>query len=248
MNSRPVALAEVPHSSTHSPPHFDLLRDVLAWDIATWSPLLSFWRQHATVDFATCQALEVGAGESGGLSLWLALRGATVTCTSYGGVGDRVRLLHRRYGVEHRIVYAGLDALALDERERFDVIAFKSLLGGIGTADRIDRQRNAMARFHRALRPGANLLFAENLSSTRVHAALRSRYGAGKDRWRYPTVPEMDEWLAPYSHVRCATAGFLGTWGSHDAVRRMSGAVDAWLCRRVIPSDWQYAMFGVAVK
>ena len=226
----------------------DLLRDVLGWDVITWSPTIDYWQRAATIDFAHSRALEVGAGDSGGLSLWLALQGCDVLCTTPGGVSDRVRAVHQRYGVAERIRYQSLDVLELPEHEAFDVIAFKSVLGGIGTGGSFERQRQALMRLHDALKQGGNLLFAENLAGTRAHSAFRSRFGAGKDRWRYPTIPEMDMLLQPFDSVRYTTAGFLGTWGATEAQRRMMGAVDAFLCRWVVPSSWQYVIAGVAIK
>lgn len=226
----------------------DLLLDVLGWDVITWAASLDHWQRYASVDLTCCRALEIGAGESGGLSLWLALQGCDVTCTSPGGVSDRVRALHRRYGVAHRVRYASLDALELGEREAYDVIAFKSVLGGIGTGGRFDRQQLAVTRLHAALKRGGNLLFAENLAATRAHAAFRARFGAGKDLWRYVTVQDMNMLLKPFSEVRYRTAGFLGTWGASDTQRRLCGAVDSFLCRWVVPSTWQYVVIGVAVK
>jgi hypothetical protein len=235
----PTALRATPH---------ELLHDVLTWDVVTWSSALTFWQQYASVDLTRSSALEIGAGESGGLSLWLALQGCDVLCTTPGNVSERVRAMHRRYGVGHRIRYASLDALELHDQHAFDVIAFKSVLGGIGTNDRFDRQQEAIARLHAALRQGGNLLFAENLAATRAHAALRSHFGAGKDRWRYPTIREMDRLLAPFAAVHHTTAGFVGSWGTTEMQRRVSGAVDAFLCRWLVPASWQYVMLGVAIK
>ena len=99
------------------------------------------------------------------------------------------------------------------EREAFDVIAFKSILGGIGANDHVERQRDAIERLHAALKPGGNLLFAENVAATRIHAAVRARFGAGKDGWRYPTMRELSALLRPFASVHGRTAGFLGTWG-----------------------------------
>jgi hypothetical protein len=223
-------------------------RDVLGWDVVTWSCTLDYWPRHATVDLSLSRALEVGAGQSGGLSLWLALQGSTVLCTTQGGVSDRVRRLHQRYGVADRVAYDNLDVLQLSECESFDVVAFKSVLGGIGTGGFFERQRQAVHRLHRALKPGGNLLFAENLIGTRAHTAFRSRFGAGKDYWRYPTIPEMDLLLEPFTAVSYTTAGFLGAWGANDAQRRLTGAVDAFLCRHLVPSQWQYVIVGVAIK
>jgi len=226
----------------------DLLADVLGWDVVTWSAALDHWQRYATVDLTCSTALEIGAGESGGLSLWLALQGCEVLCTTPGEISERVRAMHRRYGVGHRIRYGSLDALALRGDEAFDVIAFKSVLGGIGTGGKFDRQQQAIARVHAALKRGGNLLFAENLAATRAHAALRSRVGAGKDLWRYPTLREMEALLRPFTGVRTATAGFVGAWGATDMQRRLSGALDAFLCRWLVPASWQYVMLGVAIK
>jgi len=228
-------------------PH-DLLVDVLGWDVVTWSRALAWWQQHTTVDLTRSRALEIGAGESGGLSLWLALQGCDVLCTTPGNVSERVRARHRRYGVGHRIRYASLDALDLTDEQAFDVIAFKSVLGGIGTGGKVERQHQTMTRLHGALACGGNLLFAENLAGTRAHAALRSRFGAGKDLWQYPTLREMDRLLAPFSVVHATTAGFAGAWGMNDTQRRLSGAVDAFLCRWLVPASWQYVMLGVAIR
>jgi hypothetical protein len=231
----------------HATPR-EMLCDVLGWDVITWASSLDHWQRYASVDLTRSRALEVGAGESGGLSLWLALQGCDVTCTTIGGVGERVRALHRRYGVAHRVRYASLDALDLAEREAYDVIAFKSVLGGIGTGGRFDRQQLAMTRLHAALKRGGNLLFAENLAATRAHAAWRSRYGAGKDQWRYVTAQDMNMLLKPFSQARYRTSGFLGTWGASETQQRVSGAVDAFLCRWLVPSAWQYVLIGVAIK
>jgi len=244
---REAATTTIDPGALHATPR-ELLLDVLAWDVVTWSSALTHWQQYASVDLTRSTALEIGAGESGGLSLWLALQGCDVLCTTPGIVSERVRTMHRRYGVGHRIRYASLDALELRDEQAFDVIAFKSVLGGIGTNDRVDRQQEAVARLYAALRHGGNLLFAENLAATRAHAALQSRFGVGKDRWRYPTIREMEGLLAPFSAVHYETTGFLGSWGTNELQRRACGAVDAFLCRWLVPASWQYVMLGVAIK
>jgi hypothetical protein len=231
----------------HATPR-DLLSDIFGWDVITWSPSLEHWQRHATVDFTRSTALEIGAGQSGGVSLWLALQGCEVVCSTIGGVPERVRALHRRYGVAHRVRYSSLDVLELSEENAYDVIAFKSVLGGIGANGRADLQARAIARLHAALKPGGNLLFAENLAATRVHAALRMRFGAGKDGWRYLTTREMARLLRPFSAVHYRTSGFFGAWGSSEMQLRMSGAVDGLLCRWLVPASWQYVLIGVAIK
>jgi hypothetical protein len=226
----------------------DLLSDIFGWDVITWSSSLEHWQRHATVDFTRSTALEIGAGQSGGVSLWLALQGCEVVCSTLGDMPPGVRALHCRYGVAHRVRYTSLDVLELSDRDTYDVIAFKSVLGGIGANDRADLQANAIKRLHAALKPGGNLLFAENLAATRAHAAWRSRFGAGKDGWRYLTVREMERMLRPFSAVHYRTAGFAGAWGSNETLRRTSGALDEFFCRWVVPASWQYVLMGVAIK
>jgi SAM-dependent methyltransferase len=226
----------------------DLLSDIFGWDVITWSSSLEHWQRHATVDFTRSTALEIGAGQSGGVSLWLALQGCEVVCSTLGEVPPGVRALHRRYGVAHRVRYASLDVLDLPDRDAYDVIAFKSVLGGIGANGRADLQAYAIERLYAALKPGGNLLFAENLAATRVHAALRARFGAGKDGWRYVTVREMEQLLRPFTAVHHRTTGFVGARGASETQMRMSGAVDRFLCRWLVPASWQYVLMGTAIK
>jgi hypothetical protein len=242
----------------------DLLVDVLGRDALTGSACLEYWLRHATVDLTRSRALEIDTDERGGLSLWLALQGCDVTCATPDGVSERAHALHRRYGIAHRIRYASLEPAELRVCDAFDVIACRSVFTGLagGMAER----RQAIARLYAALTPGGNLLFAEHIAATRRRLARGTAadkdkscgndngnghgngHDGGHDSGRNPTIREMKALLEPFASVRCITAGFLGTRGATDRQRRVSGAVDAFLCRWVVPSRWQDVLIGVARK
>jgi hypothetical protein len=224
----------------------ELLHDVLGWD-PTWAPALTFWQRWTTVDLTSSTALEIGAGQSGGLSLWLALQGCEVICSTPGGVPSAVREHHRRYGVSHRIRYESLDALELAEREAFDVVAFKSVLASVGDGRRA-MKREAVDRLHRALKISGNLLFAEPIAATRAHALFRATSRAGCLERHRPSIEEMLGLLQPFGPVQYRTAGFFGAYGRNRVQQRVSAALDGFLCRWVVPAAWQHVMVGIAVK
>ncbi|MDR0349962.1 MAG: class I SAM-dependent methyltransferase, partial [Coriobacteriales bacterium] len=112
------------------------LRDYLQWDIGTWKHALRYWdtvlAKRPQTD-GPLKALDLGARD-GGLSLYLAQKGFEVVCSDIEGPTERAHELHAHYGLTERITYQAVDATAIPfEDDCFDVIIFKSILGGIGT-------------------------------------------------------------------------------------------------------------------
>lgn len=133
------------------------LRDIVEWDIPNWSAALSYWERHTGHCLASARVLEIG-GRHGGLSLAMALKGAWVVCTDIAGPTDKALRKHTAYQVTDRICYAYVDALRIPYRECFDVVLFKSVLGGIGRADQREKQAQAVSEMFLALKPGGRTL------------------------------------------------------------------------------------------
>ena len=217
------------------------------WDVRNWAAAPEFWERTTARDLAHVDALELG-GRHGGLSLWLAQCGARVTCTDLDGPTDVARRRHRAAGLAGRIRYAHVDATCIPYDAAFDVVVFKSVLGALRGADRLAVQRAAVAGMYRALRPGGELFFAENLTASPAHRFLRKRFVQWGRDWRYVSVEEMLEFLAPFTSVEYRTVGFCGALGRSQRQRRLLGAVDRAGLDRLVPPSWRYIMVGVARK
>lgn len=223
-----------------------LLQDVVEWDIANWSRALEFWERHTRLAPAsTC--LELGA-RRGGLSLWLALRGHSVVCSDLEENREIAQPMHRTYGVADRITYEAIDATAIPYENHFDVIAFKSMLGGVAWDGDAAKQARAVQSIYRALKPGGVLLFAENLRASPLHQAARKRFVKWNDIWRYVSIEEMLRYLEPFASVEYGTTGFSGLFGRTPALSQALGRLDGIVFDRVAPPHWRYIMFGVARK
>jgi ubiquinone/menaquinone biosynthesis C-methylase UbiE len=219
------------------------LEAIFEWDVATWSRSLSLWERHLPAELDDSHALEVGA-RNGGLSLYLADKGATVVCSDLTDPEERARPGHERWGVAERIEYRVADTTALPfEDESFELVAFKSVLGALTTAE---AQARAMAELRRVLRPGGRLLWAENLAASRVHRLLR-RHLPWASYWRYPPLAEWQEWAAGFAECHLATAGVSAALGRSERQRRILARLDGVL-ETVTPGGWRYAVFGIAQK
>jgi SAM-dependent methyltransferase len=205
---------------------------------------LRFWEREGELSERPLQCLEVGA-KGGGLSVWLALRGHAVVCSDFKKLPAEAVALAERHQVKHRMRFEDIDATKIPYESTFDIIAFKSILGGIGLDDAIERQRSAVASMYRALRPGGRLLFAENLIASPLHELMRRRYLRWGARWRYVTIHEMRSFLEPFSRVRLATTGFFGAFGRSEEQRRMLSLLDR---VAIVPPAWRYIVYGVATK
>jgi len=221
------------------------LADVLNWDVRTWSVALDAWQPVVAAAPPVLRCLEVGAGP-GGPTLWLASQGHDVVCTNLAGTREQAFPLHDRFGIADRVEYRDIDLReGLPYRDEFDVVVFKSVLGGLG--DDPAFARSVIGEIHAALKPGGVLLFAENLRGSVVHRAARSlAYRVRGTSWRYPTLDELRELLDRFDDLELRTNGVAAVLGPTEGIRDALAGLDAAALVRVTPPRWRYMAYGVA--
>lgn len=234
------------------------LLNFVEWDARNWSGALDFWLANSKQNLQDCKVLEIGAN-FGGLSLWLASNGAKVVCSDMNGVREEAKIRHEKAGgVSGLIEYEAIDAANIPYTEHFDIIVFKSVLGAIGSEGDITEgrgsggdkamQAKAVGEMHKALKKGGELFFAENLVASPLHVFLRQKMVKWGAKWRYVTIEEMKEFLAPFAEVKFCANGFAGTFGRTETQRDWLGRVDRIFFDRVMPEAWKYIISGVARK
>ncbi len=222
----------------------DELSKYVEWDVRNWSVALRFWLANSKKRLAECRVLEIGT-DYGGLTLWLASNGAQVVCSDQNGVRKEAVELHEKSGLMQLIEHRRINALELPHRDEFDIVLFKSVLGGINTKE---SQAQAIAEMHKALKKGGELFFAENLVASPVHMFFRRKAIKWGTTWRYLTIEEMHEFLALFSETHLNTNGFAGTFGRSEAQRNLLAHADQLIFERIVPERWKYIIAGVARK
>lgn len=224
----------------------ELNNDIIRWDIKAWSRALEYWERNVDWD-KVHNGLELG-GHEGGLSLWLALKGKTTICSDLKDVKTSAEPLHLRYNTTKLIRYQDIDASNIPYENYFDIIIFKSIIGGIGRNNNPEIQRQVFKEIFKALKPGGKLLFAENLTGSFFHQRLRKQFVNWGGSWRYVSVSEMEEFLKGYSNVEIRTTGVLGTFGRNEGQRTFLSTIDQVLLNRICPESWKYIVYGIAEK
>lgn len=226
----------------------EILREAVEWDHVNWSKAFSFWRSRLPTD-RRLKCLEVG-GRRGGPSLWLASMGHSVVCSDLSNPESDAFPLHEKYGLQDKIEYAALDALSLPDEWNgtFDCVVFKSVLGGISRDGHSERRRVAIDNFHRCLKPGGFLLFAENLEGAKMHKFFRRNFVRWGASWNYLPYAELEGSFSAFSRLEWETAGFLGNFGRREWQRSLLGKLDHLFLDRVVGRTNRYISFGVAWK
>lgn len=219
------------------------LRDVLQWEVRSWSRALPLWQKHLPSS-RPLKALGIGERE-GGLSLWLAAQGVDVVCSDLRPFPPETKELHARFGVQENISYAQADATALPfDDASFDVVFFKSVIGALGTKE---KQALALREIHRVLKTGGVLLFAENLRGSALHVMLRKRFVAWDHYWRYLDVESDRDLFAPFAQLDEASTGVIANLGRSEAQRDLLSRVDT-LLLPLIPKSQHTIWYGAALK
>ena len=147
--------------------HIDkkIIKDIIDWDVLNWSKSLIFWSDNIDFNNQQYSCLELG-GRRGGLSLWLAINGSNVICSDLKSPKENASKLHEKYSCSDKIKYCSIDATNISFENKFDIIIFKSIIGGISGNGKNELKQKTIDEIHKSLKPSGKLLFAENLKSS----------------------------------------------------------------------------------
>jgi SAM-dependent methyltransferase len=222
------------------------IKDILQWDICSWSKALYFWEEK--MDWSEAMVgLELG-GREGGLSLWLADNGVKVICSDLENVKLTAEPIHLAHKVSNKISYQDIDATNIPYENHFDVIVFKSIIGGIGSGNNYEKQVTVFKQIYKALKPGGKLLFAENLVASPFHQKLRQRFVNWGQSWRYISITEMENFLNDFKKKDINSTGVFATFGRNETQRNFLAKMDKMIFNYICPKNWKYIVYGVAEK
>ncbi len=224
----------------------ELVHDVLQWDISAWTFALELWQSFLPAG-GSLRCLELGSNR-GGLALWLARQGHHVVCSDLEFPGKEAVDLHKKHDVAHLVTYQAIDATGIPFQNEFDVIIFKSILGGIGRNDNIGLQQQTMLQAYKALKTGGRLLFAENIAASTLHQFARKHFVQWGAQWRYPSISEIENFVQPFSSFETKCSGFLSAFGRTESQRTWLARADKLLFNQLISDSGKYILAGAAVK
>ena len=230
-----------------------LKKDIIGWDIANWSLSLDLFEKN--IDFKNRKkVLELGAsGVSGGYSLFFANKGHLVTCSGLNKPNEELISVHQKYNCHTSIAYKAIDATNIPDIEKFDIVCFKSMLGGICRGNNQNKAKDVFRQIHKVLKPNGHLVFAENLGSTWIHMAFRNKFGSTigdkSGNWYFFSLNELINLIKKdYEVVDYSTAGFLGCFGRNEWQKNLLGFLDKNILDFIIPKKWNYIFFSFFKK
>ena len=226
-------------------------KDILGWDVHNYSILLKEIEKIG-VDFKGKSVLEIGVGcQNGGLTTYFASKGAIVECSDYTKIEQITKNIHKKYNLD--VKYSKKNILDLKSVEQYDIICFKSVIGGVL---RYDKDSEAMLKdifkqLHTALKPNGMLIFSENLTGSKMIQFLRRVFLKRTHFWVYQsqsTLKKMTQIQEQEFHIEVAkTNGVIGVLGRIEYLQKILGLVDN-ILSLIVPKKWHYIYHGIYKK
>ncbi len=203
------------------------MRDVTQWDTVSWTRAINAWK---VSESKGKKALGLGEAK-GGLSLYFATLGCEVVCSDYQWMNSdekkAAEVLHHKYQVNDRITYKDIDATDIPYENEFDIIFFKSILGGIGRNGNHELISKVFDQAYKALKPGGKLYYAENLKGTRFLQWFRGRVSiAYKSGWTYFDEKKLISLEGKFTPIERHTFGCIACIGPTETIRSILGRID----------------------
>ncbi len=227
---------------------YTIPEEVVEWDIKNWSSAIRFWEKDMPENLEGKKVLDIG-GRNGGLSLFWALKGADVVCSDISSDGyKRAKKLHKKYGVSEKISYEIINVLEMSYQEEFDIVTFKSVLGGgVGSKGHNDRQKLMIENIYNALKPEGTLYFAENLIASSFHQWARKKFTKWGDSWRYISIGEAKKLTGNFASFSYWCGGVFGCFGRNKALALFFGNIDC-IFDRFFRPETKYIISGICKK
>jgi ubiquinone/menaquinone biosynthesis C-methylase UbiE len=224
----------------------DDLKTYLEWDYLAWGEALKYWDDMLPESLTDKKVLELG-GRNGGLSIYFAKKGASVTCSDINGPSSVAIQKHKELNLKN-VKYENIDATNIPFKDEFDYIVFKSILGGIGYNDNIEAQSKAIHSCFNALKPNGKLLFAENGKASILHQILRKKATAWGGQWRYLTFNELNLFLNKnFKRYNINSFGFFSIFTRSLFFKKVFYYIDKSFAI-LIPKTRKYILYGIAEK
>ena len=217
-----------------------IVADIIEWDSVNWAKFLDFIDE-SKFDFQGKKVLAIGE-RNGGISLFFALKGAEVLCTDLDGPTEEAHVLHKKYGVDSQICYAAINAVNIPEEYngQFDVVTFKSVIGGIGHNNNYRAQEQCVDSIYRVLKTNGVCIFADNMRGSIMHRALRKAFVPWGGTWHYETDKEIMELFHRFQLLQTRKFGVFGTLGRSEPQRRFLGKLDTMIFDKLLPNTSKY--------
>ena len=223
----------------------EIKNDILNWDVETWSEILPFWEnQLEKLDKSNSICIEIGSRD-GGISLWMAMNGFQITCSDNYYDLDEAKRLHKKYKVEQKVFYKKVDLLNWNEKEKYDVIVMKSVLGALQTEERIEK---AIENIYDNLNENGILLFAENAKGSYFHRKLRRRFTDWGAIWFYFDERSLRKAFNPFQKVKYQFNGISGVFANRLKLSRIFSIFDKIVLNKIVPNQMKYMVYGYAKK
>jgi len=239
-------IASIPNKSIFQEMNKEIIHDIIAWDVVNWSKAIAYWERELEIKAKNLDCLELGAAK-GGCSLWLALHGNRVICSDLISPFESAFEIHKKYDCRELITYDSINATEIPYENKFDIVVFKSILGGITRKGSGNSKKQVIDEVYRAIKPGGKLIFAENLEASYLHRFMRKKFVRWGGEWNYLKYHEVNEVFGSFSSLKYKTAGFFGTFGRTEKQRHLLGWLDN-LFNVLIPKSTRYILIGIAEK